>query len=270
MKRSYFRPGILALASVAVWAGPHTPRMATIREQDGTLRPVWGIAANLITGDPLPIGIVQAAAFSNSAGIVLSEGAVRLLTPDGAEIGAYPTSETKPVLAISGLATTAIAWLPADGKLVRWDGSRFVAIRPDVAAIGGTVTDIYLRNDTHAELLVRTDDNSVTRATISLSERRVVHVEGGIPALKGNAIQLDSSLLFEDASGLEIESPSGSMKTLPMHEADLTYERAGASCIHLSASDGRQWLLYMNGSEPALSEIAPVIQSTGSASGGAK
>lgn len=270
MKRLHFLPGIFAVASITMWAAARTPRMATIREQDGTLRPVWGIAANLITGDSLPVGIVQTAAFSDSAGIVLSGGAVRLLTLDGAELGTYPTSEANPVLGISGPANTAVAWLPADSKLVRWDGSRFLAIKLDAAAIGGAVADIYLRDDTHAELLVRTAGMSMTRAHVLLGQGRVL--DGApAPVINGNTIQLGSALLFKDASGLEIESPNGSMKTLPMREADLTYERAGANCVHLlSASDGRQWLLYVGGPEPVLSEIAPVLQLTRNASGGAK
>lgn len=269
MKPSVILPGLMAAAAMVACAGPRTPRAATIREPDGTLRPVWGLPANLVTGDALPVGRVQAAAFSGSAGIVLSHGAVRVLTLDGVELGAYITAEVKPVLSILGDPNTAVAWLPSEGKLIRWNGSGFVATAIEPAALPGPVIDVYLKSGKQIQFLLGSTSNSLTRAAGGLKEGPVVN-ESSIPNAGSNAIQMGLSLLFQDARGLEIESPNGAMKTLPMRESDLVYERAGMNCIHVMSMHGRQWLLHIDSAEPALSEIPQVFQSASVSIGDAK
>lgn len=270
MKRSVLLPGILAAAATAAWAGLQAPRVATIRESDGMLRPVWGLAANLVTGDALPIGKVQAAAFSDSAGIVLSAGAIRLLTLDGVELGAYPTAETKPILSISGAASTAVAWLASEGKLIRWNGAAFIPTTIDAAQLPGPVIDVYLRNDKQTELLLGSGSKSLTRAAGDFGRGPMLN-ESSVPEASGNAIQVGPFLLFLDVNGLEVESPTGATKTLPIRETGLTYERAGKMCIHLmSVRGGRQWLLHLDGAEPGLSEIPQVLQSANASMEGAK
>jgi hypothetical protein len=264
MKRSNLLAGFLVVASTAMWAGPRTPRVATIRESDGTLRPIWGLASNLVTGDALPIGKTEAAAFSDEAGIVLSRGAVRLVTLDGAELGAYATAEPTPVLSISGSANTAIAWLPSEGKLIRWDGTCFVSLRIDAAELPGTPVDIYLRDDRRVVFLLADGHGSLTRASAGLTEGPVNSEGSGVPPSCNNAIQIASLLMFQDAGSLRIESQKGVMKSLPFRETELRYERAGAMCIHLAASNGRQWLLQLSGVEPVLSEI-PAVYAAGEA-----
>lgn len=270
MKRSIFLAGLLAMASTVMWAGPRKPRVATVREPDGTLRPVWGLAANLVTGDALPTGKVDAAAFSDAAGIVLSAGAVRLVTPEGVEIGAYSTSEQKPVLGIAGPANTAVAWLPSESKLIRWDGSSFVSSTIDAAELPGTPIDIYRGNDRQIEFLLANGRGSLTRASVSVTGAEVAS-DGSVPHGVDNAIQIGSSLVFQDADGLQIESQTGAIKSLSVRETKLSFERAGALCIHLTAAgNSRQWLLQLDGVEAVLSEIPAVPSSANVPAGDAK
>jgi hypothetical protein len=230
---------------------------------------VWGLAANLITGDALPVEKVEAAAFSDEAGIVLSAGAVRMVTLEGVELGAYSTAESKPLLSISGSANTAIAWLPSEGKLVRWDRSSFVSSRIDSAVLPGTAVDIYLRDGRRVEFLLADGSGSLTRASVSLSGGSVSS-DGSVPRGCHLAIRIGSFLVFQDADALQIESQKGVMKSLPLRETELHYERASAMCIHLTASDGRQWLLQLDGIEPLLSEIPAAHSSAGVPAGEAK
>src|SRR5277367_6692068 len=73
------------------------PSVGVVHCPDGSLRVVYGLPANLIYGAMLGRG-VNAAAFSNSSGLVSRAGEIDYLSGDGAQISSYPTDEPSPLL----------------------------------------------------------------------------------------------------------------------------------------------------------------------------
>ena len=45
----------LILTTGVMWAGSFAPRIGVVREPDGSVRPLLGLPANLIVGEPLSI-----------------------------------------------------------------------------------------------------------------------------------------------------------------------------------------------------------------------
>jgi len=249
----------LILTTGVMWAGSFAPRIGVVREPDGSVRPLLGLPANLIIGEPLSIEPALAAAFSDQAGLLLVNGRFELISLDGTVISSYPTGDTTAILDIAGGPDTALAWLPSTGKFVRWDGHRFMDSAFDASRLGGSIRAVRLLDSAHAELLVAHAD-TLERVYISIADGSVVRSEP-LPEAGESAFQTDSFLLFHDAYGLALRGPDGVMRTFPIPETDLLFEKSGKHWLHIiSASGARQWMLHLNPRNPVLSELpgAPV------------
>ena len=166
----------LILATSVMWAGSFAPRIGVVREPDGSVRPLLGLPANLIVGEPLSIDPALAAAFSDQAGLLLFSGRLELISLDGTVISSYPTGDTTAILDIADGPDTALAWLPSAGKLVRWDGRRFMDSAFDASRLGGSIRAVRLLDSAHAELLVDYAD-TLERIYISIADGLPVRSE---------------------------------------------------------------------------------------------
>ena len=253
----------LILAASVMWAGSFAPRIGVVREPDGSVRPLLGLPANLIVGEPLSIDPALAAAFSDQAGLLLLNGRLELISLDGSMISSYPTGDITAILDIAGGPDTALAWLPSTGKFVRWDGRRFIDSPFDASRLGGSIRAVRLLDSAHAELLVAHAD-TLERIYISIADGSLVRSEP-LPEAGESAFQTDSFLLFHDAFGLALRGPDGVMRTLPIPETDLLFEKSGKHWLHIiSPSGARQWMLHLDPHNPVLSELpgAPVAAAT--------
>lgn len=254
MMREAISLGLMLGALTAVWAGSFTPRIGAVREPDGSIRPLFGLSSNLIVGEPLPLDPALAAAFSDRAGLVLVTGQLELTSLDGRVIGSYPSSETSAILDISNGPDTAIAWLPATGTFVRWNGSRFVGSTLDVSRLAGRVRAIRLLDSSHVGLLV-VNGETLEDVCVSIADGAPVRSEA-LPGGSESAFQAGSFLLFHDASGLELREPDGRLHTLSIPQRDLAFEKSGKDWLHIrSESAGRQWMLHLDAHHPTLSEL---------------
>jgi hypothetical protein len=252
--------GLILAAISPVWAGSFAPRIGAVREPDGSIRPLLGLPANLILGEPLPVDPALAAAISDRAGLLLVKGRLELISLGGSVAGFYATGETNAILDITGGPDTALAWLPSTGTFVRWDGHQFIDSAFDASRVAGSIRAVRLLDSAHAELLVAHAD-TLERVSISLTDgvpvRSEMLAEAGVSAFQAN-----SFLLFHDASGLELRGPNGVMRALPVTETDLVFEESGKQWLHISsASAGRQWMLHLDTRNSILSELpsAPTV-----------
>jgi hypothetical protein len=251
--------GALALAAIAATVPPQPPQAGVIREADHTLRPLYGLPANLIAGPPLPGGNVLSASFSNEAGLVLTPGALKLVNLRGAELASYQTDDQQAVLSISGAPNSAIAWLPGEGKLVRWTGSKFQQTPVDETALAGQITDVQIVDAKTAELIVKNEGGDLERFQVSLPKGDLTRIRT-YTGISGPALLRGASLLFQDPSGIKVQASDGSVKPLPSPESAVEFERSASDWVHAtSTTTHHEWMIHLDRSHPTLSEI-PAVQ----------
>ncbi|HEX4228190.1 MAG TPA: hypothetical protein VHZ07_05940 [Bryobacteraceae bacterium] len=249
MKRVYCIAGLLACAGVL--SAVSTPKVGMVRCRDGAVYALYGLHANFVTGERA-FSLAQAASFSDQGGLVASDGRLMLIGPDGSVQSTYFEGEGSPVLNMDGGASSAIAWLPRQSELLTWNGAQFTAIPVGLA---GLVDAVRIAGVDSAELFVTESDNSVVEVTVSLPDGVVTNISG-VPGASGVAFEQQSFLLFHDANGLEVQAPNGSMRTLPITQSDLRFERIGTDWVHISsASAQRDWVLHLNATVLEVSEL---------------
>lgn len=248
----------MALATVAAPLPLRAPQVGVIRDAAHNLRPVYGFSGNLIPGDPLPIRDVLAASFSNDAGIVLTPGAIKVVTAAGAERGSYPTGEVQPVLGIAGAAETAAAWLPSEGKIIRWDGSAFREMPVSAADVPGPVVGIEMTDRDSIDLFIATQRDAVETFRLSLKTGAANRMSAYTGA-SGPVISAGQSVVFPSAEGLQVVSGVRPVESIALRDSQLTIEKAAPDWVHVTSQvTRRDWMLHIDRAHPMLSELPAV------------
>jgi hypothetical protein len=220
------------------------PEVGLARYADQTIRSIYGVPANFIVGEKL-FDRADAVSFSGSGGLVSTNGRVELVTPDGTILGQYDSSETTPLLNIESDLETAVAWLPAHHVLLHWNGQGFSATQVEDAP-SGAVTSVQLASPNSAKLLVMDSGKQVFEATISLETGNLISSDV-LPGVQGPAFRQHSFVVFHDSQGLEIESPTGDRRTLPLEASDISIERMSSDWLHLySQATDQHWALHLS------------------------
>lgn len=249
----------VALAAIAAPLPLRAPQIGVIRDAAHNLRPVYGFSGNLITGDPLPIKDVLAVSFSGQAGIVLTPGAVKVVTLNGEERGSYSTEETEPVLSITGPAETAVAWLPSERKLVRWNGTAFTELPVSASDVPGPVVALEMKSPDSIDLFIRNQTQAVEQLRISLKGDSANRITTYTNA-SSQAITTTQAVVFPSADGLQIAPEAGPVESIALPDSDVALEKAAPEWVHVTSSrNHRDWMLHVDRSHPTLSEL-PAVQ----------
>src|SRR5690348_327026 len=249
----------VALAAMAAPLPLRAPQIGVIRDAAHNLRPVYGFSGNLITGDPLPIKGVLAASFSDQAGIVLTPDAVKLVTLSGEERGSYSTEETEPVLSITGPAETAVAWLPSERTLVRWNGTAFTELPVSASDASGPVVALVMKSADSIDLFIKNQTQGVEQLRISLKGDSANRVTTYTDA-SSQAIATTQAVVFPSRDGLKIAPEAGPVESIALPNSDVTLEKAAPEWVHVSSPQNhRDWMLHVDRSQPTLSEL-PAVQ----------
>jgi hypothetical protein len=250
--------GAFVLVSIAVAAPPVNPFAGIVREPDQTLRSVYGFSLNLVNGAPLPLRDVATASFASDAGLVLVPGSLEFIKIDGSVVGSYATKELHPVLGVAGDSQTAAAWLPGEEKLVRWSGSQFSVFPLSSAKLPGPVVALQIAIIDSVDLWVKAQSSAVQHFRLSLPDGALSPLET-VTGLDSNVAVISGSLIFADSGNLRIQSPDGTVRSLPFPFSDLTFESASDHWVHIiSVSPLRQWMLHIDASGASLSELPAV------------
>lgn len=235
----------------------HAPRIGVIRCSDGSVRAVYGLAANFILASK-PVAIADAVSFSDRAGLIAANGRIQLVKSDGTRIGEYASRETNPVLNVDTDAASAIAWLPFEHAILRWAGASFRRI--PVAPLEGRVTSLEAVAPDSAQLLILNDDGSTSRATIALSTGALVSMDI-VPGASGPAFEQQAALISHEQKELVIELANGLRQHLSV-PGDVTIERMSSEWLHLSsAATNQHWALHVVGSQVDLF-VLPALHRT--------
>ena len=231
-----------------------TPNVGVARYSDGSVHSVFGLHANLIVGKQAT-GPADAISFSNSAGLISKNGRIQLFGPGLKLVTEYDSEETAPLLNVDDDLNTAIAWLPAHHALLRWTGKAFELKEVSPGSFAGQVSSVRLQNPQTAALLVTGSEGAVSEAAVSLETGNLVSFNI-LPGVTGPAYFQCSYLVFHDERGLEIASRDGAVRTLPLPENDLAFERMSSDWLHISSlRTGQSWILHLSSTKLELSEL---------------
>ncbi len=241
---------ILLSLSVVSLAQVNAPKIGFVRFVDTTLRPVTGVAASFIVGQPL-LQAVDSASFGSAGGILSSSGKLEL-EDQNAQAVAQDAAEPGAIVGIGDSLDTAIAWLPVSGTLARYDGAKFIrTVLP--AALPGKVVAIRMKGQ-NAELLVESD-TSISAVTVSLADGNLLE-QRFLSGVKAPAIYAGSSILFLDQHALVLQSASGAQQTIELgaHLDNVQFQSMSESWIHISDSQS-DWALELPGKSMRLFEL---------------
>ncbi len=264
-----------------------TPSIGILRSAGGTVRPVYGVQANLVLGKPMPFR-ADAATFSDAGGLIAFNGRIQLVSRNGSVMATHESHERAPLLNIDGDLTTAVAYLPLQAALLHWEprsravmedsvrsGWRrpamsdpvmgaFALVHLEEGSFPGTVTSIQAQGAHAARLLSVTKQGDVHQVTVSLDTGQTISANW-LPGIHGPAFLYQQFVLFHGNQELEVEARDGRRRTVPISASDLRIERMSQDWVHLSSRSAKQeWALHVNGTELELSEL-PAIPATGDA-----
>ena len=243
MRSRIVRIALPVLAAGILQAQVHAPQVGVIRCSDGSVRAVYGLAANFILASK-PFASAGSASFSDRAGLTAANGRIELIKTDGTRIGEYESHEASPVLNVDGDAASAIAWLPSDHAILRWTGASF-QLYP-LSPLEGRVTSLKATSPDRAQLLVLNEDGSTSRATVTLSTGELVSLDA-VPGTSGPAFAQQAAVISQEQNRLVVETANGLRQPLPVPE-DVTIERMSTGWLHLSsATTNRHWALHVSG-----------------------
>jgi hypothetical protein len=255
MKR-YFAFFVLCCALLPAQVG--APNVGSARFA-GRVFAVHGIPANLLVAKA-PWTSADAMSFSDAGGLLAQSGKITLVGPDGTPLADYVSSEPSPLLNMDGPLTSALAWLPSQHALLRWNGTAFVLREVSGSLSPGEVTSLRLVSPGRALLLMSHSDTAVSAVSVSLDTGEITNIDS-LPAARGRVFVQYSFVLSQDKLGLSVESSNGAIRTLalaenPLPEGDLTFERMSTDWLHVfSASTGKHWALYLSNDALRLSVL---------------
>lgn len=243
----------LSLLCVPLLAQVGVPKVGIVRYPDGTFHTVQGLPANMIVSD-LPLDPAQAASFSDAGGLTWQGSVMRLLASDLSTVAEWPVAE-RPLLAMDGAATSALAWLPAAHTLLHWNGAAFDIFDVAESDVEGKVTDLQSAGPRQARLLVLHADDSVSRVTVSLRNGSLVSSE---PLAGVHGFAFGQSFLIVSASGKDLVADNlrGFSRSVPLPAPDLVMERMSNNWLHLYSPGLRQnWALHVTQGDLSLSML---------------
>jgi hypothetical protein len=251
MKPHFF--SLLGLLCLPLLAQVGVPKVGVVRYPDGSFHTVQGLPANMIVAD-LPIDPAQAASFSDGGGLVWQNGAIRLLAADFSLVNEYSVAE-KPLLAMDGGPTSALAWLPNSHTLLHWNGTQFDTFNLAESDVEGTVTDLQSAGSRQARLIVLHADNTVYGVTVSLRNGSLISSEP-LPGVHGNAFGQSFLIVYASGKELVADNLRGYSRSVPLPASDLVVERMSNDWLHLYSPGLHQnWALHVTQADLNLSML---------------
>ncbi len=232
------------------------PRIGFSLARDRTLRPLFGLPANLVLGGAIWRGATQAA-FSSTAGLVRLRDSVLLQAVDAATLGTFALDEPAPVLGVgpasantqAAQAGHAAIWLPSGNALAMWTGEGFTVT--DVDPLPGVVVSLLPTGTQSADLMVQVPGGGVHLVAVSLSNGQLVS-DIQIDAQATSAHVQNGFTLLATAAGLAVVAQNGVRHTLAGIPAAVRFAPVSDAWVQVeSVSGARAWLVRLDRNAPA-------------------
>jgi hypothetical protein len=205
---------LAALLFVAVSASAQPaiapPQVGFMQDTAGSLRPVYGLAGNFLTGEPIAEGVISAA-YSGSFGWAKTDSAVIVTDSQGQVIAASDAPEGPALFAFARDGKPALAYLFTFNSLLQWTGATLTPVPLDWAALAAdAVLSIAVPDPDHAAMLVQRNDGIWdVRILLATGE---VDSQTALPAVTPPACMLASGdVVSSDDDGLVVQKANGSL-----------------------------------------------------------
>lgn len=222
-----------------VWAATGSPqsgivpaRLGFVKDSANSVRPVFGLAANFVVGDPLITG-VQAAAFSANNGLVKQENILLLVDVAGRPLCRWRVPSGPAVFAFSVDGREAVAFFPETPELLRLHKCRALTIAADPQELAGEVLSVAVFGKNRLAFVVRREA-VVWLLEVSLRSGRVER-ETILPGVSPPVLlRHDGTLVFGDGAELVIRKPEAIEQRLSLGSAATALEEIGDGWIHVT------------------------------------
>ena len=236
-----------------------TPVIGVARLGDGSLRILYGVPDNVIV-DSQSLDRVEAASFSDAAGLVLKSGRIELLDRQFHVLGEYDTADANALLNIDGGAETAIAWLPGSETLLHLEGSAFQPLRVQGLEHTFKITSLR-RNGSTADLLLSNANGNAFQGSVSLKTGELTSL-AALQGINGTAFWAGKRILFADSNGLAVQEHNGAVERLETGADNLAFTHMSSQWVLVtSATTQRSWAVNLGGAHVRVSEI-PAVPAT--------
>jgi hypothetical protein len=202
----------LLFLAVSAWAQPAIapPQVGFMQDATGSVRAVYGLAGNFLTGDPIASGVISAA-FSGSFGSATTDSTVFVTDAQGQTIAASDAPAGPALFAFASNGKPALVYLLSSNTLLQWSGATLSLVPLDWAAIAAdAVLSIAEPDPDHVAILVQRKDGVWdVRVLLATGE---VDSQTALPTVMGPACMLASGdVVSSDVGGLVVHKPDGSV-----------------------------------------------------------
>jgi hypothetical protein len=238
---------VLLLLSAAGRAQLSPPRIGFVSDREGALRPVIGVSANFLLGDPV-VQAVLSAGYSGIFGFVKTETTLTILS----DLNAYFPTSPGPAL-FSFFGTTGFAYFAATGAVAHWDGANLTYLRLDL--FQGDVLALGQPDANHLLLAVRMD-----RSVYALQfDANTGSLQSSVPlcGFAGNVALINGEdYLYANRSGLTLHRASGSDILLDKSlTSGVSFAQLGADWWSVKDSGGRQFAVHTQPGHESLYQL---------------
>jgi hypothetical protein len=197
---------ILLAAGAAAQTSIQPPQLGFTASSGGSLRPVYGIAADFILG-PSVAGSVLSQAFSGSLGLLKTTSTLTAFDAQGRMLASIDTAPGPALFAFSLDGVTALAYLASSNMLIEWAGNKFEILpyRPEP----DTVLAIALPNAFEASLIVQRSDG-IWQVQLPFTRSRMTS-QKALPGVTAPVLALASGhLVYTDSAGIVLRKSDNS------------------------------------------------------------
>jgi hypothetical protein len=186
------------------------PRIGFVYGATHSIRPMFGIAANFIAGDPIAADVVSSA-FSGSFGLLKTEDTVIVMDASGQTIVTLDAPSGSALFGFSRDGAPALAFFPSKKLLLQWNGTAF---DPVTFETPDPVLSISSRDPGFADLIVQRDD-TLWEVRIQLAGGLTLR-QAALVGVRAPALLLASGdLIYRDSGGVVIRRPGQSEVQIP-------------------------------------------------------
>jgi hypothetical protein len=248
-----------ALSAVCLYGVINAPSPGFVRYGGMPIQRLYGVSGNMVLSGSV-FGVAGPVSFSDTAGLIATNGSLKLVKLDGSPVAEYRyVSQAAPLLGADVALNGAVAWMGDSGSVLWWDGKTFTTVTVESSAFEGRINCISLLHPNVARLLMTHPGGGVSAVDIALPTGNITSSDI-LPGVQGPAFQIGSRLLWSDERGLEIEIVGGAQHTLAAPAGRFTAEQMSSRWVHLYfPSNGTHWALHLGDREPALSRLPTLL-----------